>query len=293
MASPGIRACPSEAETTTSEPTTTTTAYRSWNNWNSYASTSPKNGLAKINETDKWLEIEVTEADAGYWSSVNSKNKLKVTKDADNTIRITIDANGGNRRLLLSQKSGHIRWMRIHCKYCGAWIDIVENCAQRVVHFSTDKTNTLSGTATGNPWSTNYVHTPVVKDEDTSAVLPGGAKPEDYPDDEEEESQSTTSTTTTSSYWSYRYTQPVQKPKLVVKFASNCKQDVRNVVVEQFHRLGLEPPPELDEEEILSSTTEMATTKKQKLRRGDVLVPKGQFYNRKVWFANSESKSEE
>ncbi|KAI1706005.1 hypothetical protein DdX_13232 [Ditylenchus destructor] len=249
MTNPEINACPLPETTTTTEAPT----------WNSWSSHHKETRNLSVTETDDSLDIHLSLPDNDSWRSNKHNNNLKVTKDKDQVYRFEINASSGNRRLLMSQRPSHRRWLRIRCYYCGAWIDIVEDCDQRNVHFSRSK----------NLYS-RYGLGAMSNETDTSDTLPG-----DSGSDENEKDDADVSSNG----------DPNTARNFIVPFASNCREEVKAVVIEDYKRQGLEPP-----------TDAPPTTEKPKRpRRGDILIPRGQRgkYNRKIWFAHSESESSE
>ncbi|KAI1700430.1 hypothetical protein DdX_16713 [Ditylenchus destructor] len=50
-------------------------------------------------------------------------------------IKTLVNFKDGPIRLYLSQTGENERWLRLHCTDCGGWIDIVEDCHHRSVHY--------------------------------------------------------------------------------------------------------------------------------------------------------------
>ncbi|KAI1705983.1 hypothetical protein Ddc_15493 [Ditylenchus destructor] len=256
MVNPDVNACPLRVE---SSETTTTTEAPAW--WSSHHKETRNLSIA---ETDDSLDIHLSLPDDDSWRSNKHNNILKVTKDKDQVYRFEINANSGNRRLLMSQRPNHRRWLRIRCYYCGAWIDIVEDCDQRNVHFSRSR---------NHYFYSRYGLGAMSNETDTSDALPV-----DSGSDENEIKDADVSSNGAPSN-----SDPNTARNFIVPFASNCREEVKAVVIEDYKRQGLEPPTEAP------PTTE----KPKKLRRGDILIPRGHRgkYNRKIWFAHSDSDS--
>ncbi|KAI1706004.1 hypothetical protein DdX_13231 [Ditylenchus destructor] len=232
MLNPGAKACPDRTQ-----------KYSSGN-----VISSQSKGNLTVTETDDSLEIYLELADQYSWI-YKKNNSLKVIKDHDQVYRIEINANAGYRRLVMSQRPNHRRWLRIHCYYCGAWIDILEDCHQRTVHFS----DSNSGSFTFKSHETS--DTSQALPQSKAKIQPGQVKIQDLISND-----------------------PNTATNFIVPFAKNCHQEEKEVKVEKFRRQGFEPTTE-------TPTTTQKPTKRP--RRRDILVPKGQKYHRKIWFARS------